>query len=65
MKIRRISKEVCGINMKYGKRYKIVCKDDKIYEGEYVGYDQSYQMLHQGRYILSVKTSRIKSVEMK
>ena len=33
MKIVRTNKEVNGVDMKCGKKYKIICNDDKTYEG--------------------------------
>ena len=65
MKIVRANKEVNGVDMKCGNKYKIICNDDKRYEGEYKGYNPQYNAIEivPGMIPIFVDTSYIKSVE--
>ena len=65
MKIVRTNKEVDGVDMKCGKKYKIICNDDKTYEGEYKGYNPKYNAIDvmPGMLHILLEVSYIKSVE--
>lgn len=67
MKIKRISKEVCGVNIEYGKTYNIVCKDNSAYTGKYQGYNQNEDsiIILPGTIPVIVDISYIKTVEGK
>ena len=67
MKIKRINKEVCGVDMEYGKTYNIVCKDDGAYIGKYQGYNQNEDaiIILPGMIPVIVDVSYIKFVEGK
>ena len=65
MKIVRANEEVNGVDMHSGRRYKIVCNDDKTYEGEYKGYNPHYNAIDvmPGMSHILLDVSYIKSVE--
>ena len=65
MKIVRANKEVDGVEMQCGGKYKIVCNDYKTYEGEYKGYNTHYNAIEivPGMIPIFVDTSYIKAVE--
>ena len=64
MKIVRANKEVAGVDMKCGRKYKIVCNDDKTYEGVYQGYSPKYDAIDvmPGMLHILLDISYIKSV---